>query len=118
LGVVTADELRNYLYYLKREHIPHQNNPCRPASKSRMAIASVQSDWRILRTLWNFLDDEELLEDRQHNFFRRERVRRSSFKGKGRDKRWGKKRGRKDGGMATGHGYPVAVVRGLRGERG
>lgn len=74
LATVTADELRTYLHYLLLEHVPHCDNPRRPASTGRMAITSVQSDWRILRTLWNFLADEELLEDRQRNYFQRGRV--------------------------------------------
>lgn len=60
--------------YLLKERVPHAQNPRRPASSQRMAVASVQSDWRILRTLWNFLNDEELLLNHQRKFFVKGRV--------------------------------------------
>lgn len=74
LAAITADELRGYLAYLLKEHVPHATNPRRPVSAPRMAVTSVQSDWRILRTLWNFLNDEELLLERQRKFFVKGRV--------------------------------------------
>jgi site-specific recombinase XerD len=39
-----------------------------------MAVASVQSDWRILRALWTFLTDDELLSAGQQKFFLRGRI--------------------------------------------
>lgn len=74
LAAITADEVRSYLTYLLKEHVPHATNPRRPASLQRMAVASVQSDWRILRTLWNFLADEEVLSPGQQKFFLRGRI--------------------------------------------
>lgn len=74
LAAITADELRSYLYYLLKEHVPHAENPRRPATDTRMAVTSVQSDWRILRALWNFLADEEELRDGQAKFFLKGRV--------------------------------------------
>ncbi|RRR75571.1 MAG: site-specific integrase [Candidatus Viridilinea halotolerans] len=74
LAVVTADELRTYLHYLMYDHVPHERNPRRPASKGRMAVNSVQSDWRILRALWMFLKDDDLLSEHQEKVFTRNRV--------------------------------------------
>jgi len=74
LAAITADELRSYLHYLLHDHVPHATNPRRPAATGRMAVASVQSDWRILRALWQFLADDELLSDSQQKFFHRGRV--------------------------------------------
>lgn len=71
---VTADEMRLYLRYLLLEHVPHAENPHRPPATGHMAVASVQSDWRILRALWTFLADEELLSDGQRKFFLKGRV--------------------------------------------
>lgn len=71
---VTVDELRCYILYLKQEHVPHATNPRRPASGEQMRVSSVQSDWRILRTFWNYLASEGYLTANQANFFKQQRI--------------------------------------------
>lgn len=74
LAEVTLDELRQFIRYVMLEHVPHATNPRRPPTTTRMKISSVQSDWRILRTLWNYLRDEGLLTPEQERFFQRGRI--------------------------------------------
>ncbi len=74
LAGVGIDELRQYLLYLLHEHVPHQTNPCRPPAHQGMAASSVQSDWRILRTFWNYLKTDESLTAAQETFFTRNRI--------------------------------------------
>lgn len=68
---ITVDELLNYFIYLAEVHIPHQDHPHRPPAKTvGMSLASQDTDWRLLRSLWTFLANRDALAPPQREFFR------------------------------------------------
>lgn len=75
ITAVDVAELRAFFLYLRSEYVPHATNPRRgPAAKPGMAPASIESVWKTLAALWNFLDSERILADDQRAFFRGGRI--------------------------------------------
>lgn len=72
---ITIEELRAYLTYLLREHIPHSTNSRRRALDRRgLAPETVRGHWKLLHAAWTFWIQEELLTDHQAAFFVRGRL--------------------------------------------
>jgi len=75
LHAIGIDQFRLFLLYLRQEHIPHQNNPCRPAAATvGMDAASIQSYYRVLRAFWRFCAQEGWLTVAQGDYFVNERI--------------------------------------------
>lgn len=72
---ITLEELRQYLTYLKDEHVPHSTNPHRRATDCPgLKPSTIQGHWKLIHAAWNFWIEEELMTDRQTAFFARGRV--------------------------------------------
>jgi integrase/recombinase XerD len=72
---IDMDELRAFFRYASFEHVPHQQNTQRPATKRHgLAANSVSMIWRILRAFWNFLDEEGVILPHQRGFFKGGRI--------------------------------------------
>jgi site-specific recombinase XerD len=75
IAAVEIDDFRGFLRYLEDEHIPHSDNPYRPAeNRCGLMPASIGAAYRTLRSFWYFLDHEELLTSRQARFFKNNRI--------------------------------------------
>jgi hypothetical protein len=75
LASVDIADIRDYLKYLETEHVPYSTGTQRPPMQRRgLMPASVVAARRTLRALWIFLNNEELLTDRQARFFGNNRI--------------------------------------------
>lgn len=75
LADVGVQEMRDYLRYLEYERVPRQFSNNRPAdARPGLAPATIESAWKLLRTLWNFLIVEGLLTAEQETYFKRKRI--------------------------------------------
>jgi site-specific recombinase XerD len=72
---VTLDELDRFFTYMATEHIPHVQNPRRPAvTRSRLSPETVASYRRVLRAFWTFARTRGWLKPEQACYFSREGV--------------------------------------------
>jgi site-specific recombinase XerD len=75
VNAVAIDEFRQFLHYLRWEHIPHQNNPHRPAATTvGLDAESLQAYYRVLRAFWRFCAQEEWLTAAQQQYFAGQRI--------------------------------------------
>jgi site-specific recombinase XerD len=75
IASIEIADFRNFLTYLEQEHIPHGENPRRPAlSRQGLQPATIAAARRTRRAFWRFLDNEELLTPRQSRFFGNNRI--------------------------------------------
>lgn len=72
---VKLDDMRDYLLYLKTDHIPHSGNPYRPnMPQLGLSPSSVQGAHKILSALWRYLDAEGTLHASQRGYFQDDRI--------------------------------------------
>jgi site-specific recombinase XerD len=72
---IELGHLRDYLLYLRAEHIPHSGNPYRPnAPKPGLAPASLEQAYKVLASFWRYLGNHRELTEEQREFFTRELI--------------------------------------------
>jgi integrase/recombinase XerD len=75
LEAIQIKHFRDFLLYLKEEHVPHgQNRNRRAADKKGMSPATIESFYKTLRSFWVYLEGEDLLSFEQTRFFTNGRI--------------------------------------------
>lgn len=75
LSNISEEEIVEYLDYLRYARVRRQNsNNYKPDAAPGLAPASIATVYRILRALWHFLAERELISQQQQQFFDKNRI--------------------------------------------
>jgi integrase/recombinase XerD len=73
IEAVTIAIFRGYMKHLQ-ERPCYQNHRYRKSTKERLSAGSLDSAWRSLRAFWNFLETDNVLTEKQQDYFRSGRL--------------------------------------------
>ena len=75
LSAIDLSELDRFFVYLAADHVPHHNNPRRPAPARRgLAPESIAGYRRVMRAFWRFAGARGWLQPDQRSYFSREGI--------------------------------------------